>query len=73
VEGASVSKLTGAVHWLVAVRIDKAQEEARTDCIASVNKVVHQLLSRIICVVVVIEPTLIHSIAYIHHQTTPTN
>jgi hypothetical protein len=31
-------------------------------CITSVNKVVHQLISRIICVVV-IEPTYIRSIA----------
>jgi hypothetical protein len=38
----------------------------------STNKIVHQLLSRIICVVVVIEPTPIHSIAYIHHPATPT-
>jgi hypothetical protein len=45
-------------------------EEARTDCITSINKVVHQLISRIICVVVVIEPIPIHSIAYIHLPAT---
>jgi hypothetical protein len=43
------------------------------DCITGItntNKIVHRLLSRIICVVIVIEP--IHSIAYIHHPATPT-
>jgi hypothetical protein len=35
------------------------------------NKIVHQLLSRIICVMVVMDPTPIHSIAYIHHPATP--
>jgi hypothetical protein len=48
-------------------------EEAHTDCITSVNKVMHQLISRIICVMVVIEPTPIHPIAYIYHPATPTN
>jgi bifunctional ADP-heptose synthase (sugar kinase/adenylyltransferase) len=38
-------------------------EEARTDCIA--------ILSRIDCVVIIKEPTPIHSIAYIHYPTTP--
>jgi hypothetical protein len=42
---------------------------ARADCLTSVSKVVHQLISGIICVVVVIEPTKIH--AYIHHTATP--
>jgi hypothetical protein len=32
----------------------------------------HRLMSRIICVVVVIEPAPIHSIAYIHQPATPT-
>jgi hypothetical protein len=36
------------------------------------NKIVHRLLPRIICVVVVIEPTPKHSIAYIHHPATRT-
>jgi hypothetical protein len=44
-------------------------EETRTDSITSINKIVHQLISRIICVVVVIEPTPIHSIANIQQPT----
>jgi hypothetical protein len=43
------------------------------DCITGItssNKIVHQLLSILIYVVVVIEPTPIHSIAYIHHPGT---
>jgi hypothetical protein len=46
------------------------------DCITgimSTNKIVHKLLSRIICVVFVIEHTPIHCIAYIHHPAAPTN
>jgi hypothetical protein len=46
-------------------------EEARSDCITSINIVVHVLVSRIICVVV-IEPTPIRSITYIHHPATLT-
>jgi hypothetical protein len=44
-------------------------------CIASVNKVVYQLITKISFVVVVIEPTYIHSIANSNnnkHPTTPT-
>jgi hypothetical protein len=65
------------VQTPAAGKILKAQvplkEGARTDCITSINKVVHQLISRNICVVVVIEPTPIHTIAYIHHPATPHN
>jgi hypothetical protein len=73
VEDASVSKTT----WTSAEVIinqhlqgsSVTSEEARTDCITSINKVVHQLISRIICVVVVIEPTPIQSITYIQQPT----
>jgi hypothetical protein len=47
-----------------------SSQQARTDCITSINEVLHQSVSRIICVVVVIEPTPIHSIAYIQHPET---
>jgi hypothetical protein len=72
-----LARRLGPVSKLVHSRTDHqgssvTSEEARTDCITSINKVVHQLISRIICVVVVIEPTPIHSIAYIHHPATPT-
>jgi hypothetical protein len=79
VEDASVSKTT----WTSSDRQQQARY-SRLEChlrrrcvdriigITSTNKTVLQLLSRIICVVVVIEPTPIHSIAYIHHPATPT-
>jgi hypothetical protein len=44
-------------------------EKKCVDCITgitSTNKIVHRLISRIICVVVVIEPTPIHFVAHIH-------
>jgi hypothetical protein len=45
-------------------------EETRIDYITSVNKVVHQLVLRTICVVVVVKPK--YSIANTQHLTTPT-
>jgi hypothetical protein len=59
--------------------IFKARVSLKKECVdcitgnTSTNKIVHQLLSKIICVVDVIEPTPIHSIAYIHHPATPTH
>jgi hypothetical protein len=78
VEDASVNKTTrtssdrqqqGRSSRLVS------RKKKYVDCITgitSTNKIVHRLLSRIICVVVIIEPTQIHSIAYIHHPATLT-
>jgi hypothetical protein len=59
-----------------AGKIFKAQvslQKKHVLIVSSVNKVVDQLVSRIIRVVVVIEPTPIHSIACIYHPAAPTN
>jgi hypothetical protein len=61
VEDASVSKVQTASSRQDLRGSSVTSEEARTACITSVNKVLHQLISRMICVVVVIEPTPIYT------------
>jgi hypothetical protein len=61
-----------------AGEIFKARVSVKEKCVdgiagmTSTNKIVHRLLSRIICVVVVMEPAPIHSIAYIQQPATAT-
>jgi hypothetical protein len=75
VEDASVRKMTRTSSGRQIFKARVPLKKKCLDCITGItttNKIVNRILSRIICVAVVIEPIPIHSIAYIHHPATLT-